>query len=427
MAAFSIPQMLQNWTTFVQGLPLELEGSVRRYGALKRRRKIRSGQALLRLLLNYALWGSLRTAASVAAGMGLDLSAQALQERVHKARGWLEALIRQMGSALLERQEVVLGPEVRRLKIVDATVIARPSSSGAEWRLQVTLDPQYFQITHLRLTDAHTGEALQPEALGSGDLVLADRGYGRWSSLAVALAAKAFFVIRLPWNTIRWQHPDGAPFDLAAWLQRLEAAGKAVGEVQVVAADDAHQRPLRLIAGRLPAEAAEQARKRVRQQARKKKRKPHPTTLVVAGFCLVVTNLPAQVAPETVLALYRIRWQIEWWFRRWKSICKLEDLPAYPAKIAYPVLLAKILLILCLQWLLPDDAWWEEGEPPALGRLLGIAYAAACHIIFPRQSLIEILSRPWDFMRHLRLSKRKRPHQLAQLQALAAQIAALLP
>lgn len=52
---------------------------------------------------------------------------------------------------------------------------------------------------------------------------------------------------------------------------------------------------------------------------------------------------------HVVLALYRIRWQVEWCFRHWKSLCHLDRLPAYPAGIVEPVLLAQLILILLMQ------------------------------------------------------------------------------
>jgi hypothetical protein len=108
--------------------------------------------------------------------------------------------------------------------------------------------------------------------------------------------------------------------------------------------------PCAFFAGRLPKEAADRARARVRKATRRKGRTPDKRTLLAAGFCLLVTSLPAEQWPaEELLALYRVRWQVEWCIRLWKNLCELKRLPAYQAPIAAEVLKAKLVLILLLQ------------------------------------------------------------------------------
>ena len=189
-------------------------------------------------------------------------------------------------------------------------------------------------------------------------------------------------------------------------------------EIVVFAADDPDQRPLRLVAGRIPPEKAKEARDAAYRRARKKKRSPHPNTLLAAGFCLLLTNLPAHTWPIwTVLAWYRIRWQVEWCFRRWKSLCHLDQLPAYPAKIAEPVLLAKIIIILLMQQrlgALPWADWWTKPNEPApvVSTFVQLTYARVCDLIRPTAVIDQLLQNPTPLLRHLRSSRRKRPLQL---------------
>ena len=146
------------------------------------------------------------------------------------------------------------------------------------------------------MTDAHTGEGLADAGIQPGDLVLADRAYGIWREIRVVLDALAYLVIRLTWSNLPLCTLDGQPFDLPTWLRSIPE-NQQMAEVMVYAADDPQQRPLRLVAGRVPPEKAQETRDAVYRRARKKKRSPHPNTLLAAGFVILLTNLPAHTWP----------------------------------------------------------------------------------------------------------------------------------
>ena len=151
--------------------------------------------------------------------------------------------------------------------------------------------------------------------------------------------------------------------------------------------------------GRLPADKVKEAQETARRQARQKHHQVQPQTLLAAGCCRLLTNLPPSTWPtETVLALYRLRWQIEWCFRRWKSLCQLDQLPSYPAQIAKPVLLAKLILILLMQQRLgqlPWLDWWAAAEPgPTLSALVQMTYERLREIIRPSALMDRLLDDP---------------------------------
>ena len=408
-----IPQILENWEDISRIIPSDLDESAKEYGAITRIREIKKGEDLLRIILLYAMVRSLRLTALLAAGIGMcNITAQALQERIHRSDRWLKFLI---GRMLTEMTGVpgAVGGIIKRIVLVDGSVIARPGSEGSEWRLHVAWNPVHLRICDVQVTGPEQGEGFERVALEEKDLVIADRGYGAWRHIKIALARKAFFLVRIPWNTLRLRTPEGKAFDIIQWLKAIPTQDGIVRETRITLADDNQQRTYRLIAGRLPKEKAAQAKARVRATAQKKGRNLHPHTLIAAEFCIVLTNLPAkQLSAATILNLYRIRWQVEWWFRRWKSVCELDVLPSYPAKIASPVLLAKILLVLILQQQIADYDWdvWEATDetPPALTRFVQLSYLALQHILIPVQAILKILRNPLAFTKHLTISKRRR-------------------
>src|SRR3972149_2697576 len=80
-----------NWERAVKLVPVDLESTARSERALQRRRQVRSANALLRMVLAYALcdW-SLRLVGIWASVIGLaELSDVAVLHRLRKCRAWL--------------------------------------------------------------------------------------------------------------------------------------------------------------------------------------------------------------------------------------------------------------------------------------------------------------------------------------------------
>ena len=410
--------LARNWDEVVAEIPDDLDASAKEHQALVRRRGIKRAADLLRMILMYAILLSLRLTAVWCVGLQLcDISRQAIEKRVLNSTSWLRHL-----TAVLLRT-VVPAPApgsqaIKRVVLRDGSVISRPGSSGTEWRLHLSWQPFALQPVELTTTDAHTGEGLATAGIQTGDLVLADRAYGIWREVQVVLDALAYLVIRLTWSNLPLCTPDGQSFDLPAWLRTIPE-DQLMTQVTVYIADDPQRRPLRLVAGRVPPEKAKEARTAVHRRARKKKRTPHPNTLLVAGFCLLLTNLPAHTWPMcAVLAWYRVRWQVEWCFRRWKSLCHLDQLPTYPAAIAEPVLLAKTIIVLLVQQrlgALPWADWWADPLQPApvVSTLVQLAYARIRDLIRPPAVIDRLFSNPLPLLRHLRSSRRTRLLQLS--------------
>jgi hypothetical protein len=420
--------LAKDWDELVNCIPDDLEASAREHGALLRRREIEPASDLLRLILIYATVLSLRLAVIWGVGLEIcDVSRQDLQKRVHNSIPWLRHLLAVLLSITFEAPTEGEGM-IKRVVLRDASTISRPSSPGTEWRVHLSWNPFAMRPAQVTMTDQHSGEGLEDAELREGDLVVADRAYGIRRTVREALEALAYFIFRLTWSNLPLLTLDGEPFDLIAWLRGLPET-EEYAEVTVVVADDPQKRPLRLVAGRLPPDKAKEAQEKVRRQARKNKRKPNPKTLLAACFCILLTNLPlATWTAPLVLAFYRVRWQVEWCFRRWKSLCHLDELPAYPSKIAEAVLLAKLIIILLMQKrldFLPWRDWWAAKEPaPVVSPIVKMVYNHVCEIIRPAVVVDQLIEDPRSFLRHLRSSHRRRPLQLADA---AQRFASLFP
>jgi hypothetical protein len=304
--------------------------------AIERCREVGDGTTLLRLALARGPGGlSLNQTAAWASLLGLaNLSDPGLKYRLDKAVPFLKALMEQQ---LAERAgSTCLRWPGRFLRAVDGTHIKQPGSRGSDWRVHAGFDLGSGAFSHLELTDKHGAEAVERGAPKPGEVRIGDRNYANAAGLHRFMeqcagqtdADRADFIVRVRWKAFALRLPDGTSFSLIDHLATLPMDHEP-HEIEVVArAGKAYSLPLRLIILRKTAEETENTRRHLRRSAPRKQKKLDPRSLVAAEFLIVATSLPMQAYPPAqVLAVYRLRWQIELAFKRLKSLLNIGQLP----------------------------------------------------------------------------------------------------
>jgi hypothetical protein len=270
------------------------------------------------------------------------MSGSAILRRLRGCADWLEELLAYKLSQRLPSAPLA-GLQVR---LVDATRVCTPGSKGESWRIHASFDPWQRQLVQLNITDNTGGERLDRFDVQRGELLVGDRAYGRRRGLAHVVRHGGEFLVRITWYHVPLETRDGKPFNLLAALKSLPQ--DAVGQFDVrVKADERHSVPAipcRLVARRKPTKDAEEGKRRAKVAARKGGHKLDEKTLEACDYFFVLTSLPSSLASaEQVLALYRLRWQIEIEFKRLKSLLKLDDLRAKTPSTVRAALAAKML------------------------------------------------------------------------------------
>ena len=176
---------------------------------------------------------------------------------------------------------------------------------------------------------------------------MGDRGYANPPGIASVVEQGADVLCRVNRSSLPMRTISDEPIDLMAWLRGIK--GRAARERPVVIYSREHRREIqgRLIAARLPASEAEKARARVRREFGGK---TSALDLEAAQYVVLFTTVPAvRMSADMCLALYRLRWQVELAFKRWKSLCHFDRLPKYRDDTILTWLYAKLLLALLLQ------------------------------------------------------------------------------
>jgi hypothetical protein len=338
---------------------VNLDVTARQTRALLRRRGVPDAEALLRLVLAYAVSGlSLRSTAAWASMAGVaDLCDVSLMERISNSTKWLDLL----WQTLLHQQMQSLGlPGLgMTVRLIDATGVSGPKSSGTDYRLHLDYRPQDACFAAALISDGHQSEGFRHFTPAPGDLFIGDRGYAKAKEIRHVLDGYGHVLIRIGWRSLVLLDPDGNPFDLLKTLAALPS--DRVHPIPVQVASGAKQRKAfcsaRLVLAPLPPEAAEKSRRKAKTKAKRQGRGIRPEGAIAARWVILLTTLPDDaLAPEQVVALYRFRWQVELAFKRLKSILHLDRLPAKDPELARSWLAANFLAALLIDRLYPNLA-----------------------------------------------------------------------
>jgi Transposase DDE domain len=353
------------WKYLLSMLPakVDLEASARDKGALLRRRVIRSAETLLHLVLAYCCGLSLRQTSCWAHLQGLGkISQVGVMKCLRRSSAWLEFLV---VTKLAERAECrqIQG---LRLRLVDATTVSAPGSQGTDWRVHLGFDLGSLSIDAVELTGAEGGESLSRFQIGAREVLIGDRGYAHRRGLWSVRQGGGDFLVRSNWQNLPFQTPEGERFDLLQAARSLSETEVGDFAVQTVATRKEPAMASRMVILRKSDEAAEQAREKIRKEARKKGHTVDARTLEAAGYIFLLTSLPAaQLKAAEVLELYRFRWQVELAFKRLKSLWSFGSVPAKDPDLARTYIYAKLLIAVLVEDLTQEAL---QATPPWEGR-----------------------------------------------------------
>ena len=159
--------------------------------------------------------------------------------------------------------------------------------------------------------------------------------------------------MRVNTGALPLQDSAGHPFDLLTSVSALARAG-TVGSWSARVMPR-QQPPVsgRVCAIRKTEEAIKIALEAIRKEASRKGRQVQPSTLQFARYVIVFTTFPAAEFPAAaVLEWYRLRWQVELVFKRFKSLAQLGHLPKHNDDSAKAWLYGKLLVALLVEKLI---------------------------------------------------------------------------
>lgn len=311
--------------------------------------------------------------AQTATGLGVPITAQGLDNRFTSAAA--ECLKQVLESAVQHAivADPVMIPLFQRFNgvyVQDGTTITLPDAlahrwqgcggsttagTGAALKAQVQFNLSDGQLTHLDLQHGRASDKtapMQTAALPKGALRIADLGYFSIPVLAEYDRQGVFWLTRYQANLLLFE-AEGQPLDLLRLLPASEQT-----HLDCMVQVTAQRLTCRLVAVRVPAQVAEERRRKLRAEAKNDGRIPSARQLALCDWVIFLTNVPPErLSVSEVLVLARARWQIELLFKLWKSYGRVaESRSAKPDRILCEVY-AKLLIMLMQHWVAITCGW----------------------------------------------------------------------
>ena len=327
----SIQDVFKNWDNkILSHLSSNLDEMAKSTGILLRKRGISCAVDLLRMLFLYASSNfSFRILAVAACTLGISrISDTAWRKQFSKAAPFLHKILHGMLSSLLPAVDASCFAGVKQVLLVDTSVIRQQGKQQEQQRIHLCYSLNENRIKQVKVSDQHIAESLTHFSMGSGDLILADAGYGTAQNYIYAQSQGADVILRITPKNFLLYDANGTKISLIAKLEEAEEKQMEWIDLFGLCKYKKENGFVRVIAHKLPVDKAAQARKRKIRKASKNQYRIGTQTLLCAGWVVVITSLDARYCGEEILHLYTSRWQVELLFKRFKQNFSIHTIKA---------------------------------------------------------------------------------------------------
>lgn len=345
---------MEDWSILASFFPDNWQELAVKTGALKGLHKdkaISIDDYLRTMLIHLACGYSLKETALRANKADLaDLSHVGVFKRLKKAKEWL----RGMCLELFKEQGIALdnlgGFQV---KLFDATTVKEPGKTGSLWRIHYSVRIPSLTCDFFRISETQgkgTGESFFQFPIKKGDYVVGDRGYSTAPGIHYVASKKAYVMVRVNTQSLPIVNLKRAEFPLLKNVTSIKRAG-TIGSWRVLVPNRSGD----CIEGRIcvirkTENAIKIAHEKLRKSSKKTGHVIKPETFEYAKYVIIFTTFPEESFSDfEVLQWYRIRWQVELIFKKFKSVAQLGHLPKQDPDSSQAWLYGKLFVALLIE------------------------------------------------------------------------------
>lgn len=285
-----------------------------------------------------------------------QMSDVAFMNRFEKCNDWFKAINREIAKERVMKYRKPSWMADKRVIAVDASDVREKGRSGRLYRLHYALDIFSMCSIEHHITTGQTGESLTNFKIEKNDLYIADRGYCTIKGMEHVEQSDAQYIIRIRKNSFTLKNIQGEKIDIGAQLTVL-GDHEALDLSAYATNQNGQKLPVRICAIRKDSKAIEQSKKKLHRKESKDQITISEETKEFHNYFVVVTNLDCSVSAEEVLKAYRLRWQIEMYFKRLKSILDYGEMPKRRENSVLAWLNGKIMIALLIELVIAKSAF----------------------------------------------------------------------
>ena len=235
----------------------------------------------------------------------------------------------------------------RTIKLIDASIIQQAGHKngrgGRSLRLHLCYNLSAGAMEAVELTDHTVAESVTHFAIEKGVLYIADAGYGKGKQIQHIKKCHADALFRVTPSHLKLAMDEKGHTQINM-VDMLNTSADLLDIKCFVHTQKGNYTPVRIIASRLPEDKALLAKQRKLRSASKRQCQIREKTLVYAGWVFLMTTLGDEHSADSLLKMYRARWQVELLFKRIKQALNVTKLR--PASLEHAKVTVLMMLIL---------------------------------------------------------------------------------
>ena len=329
--------------------------------AIERKRTVQTPEELLVMCLYYIYGASLVETSQLAGMNGTGkISDVAFMKRFTKSNAWFQWIT---GNIKPEKMCRYQKPEILKqynVTAIDASDVYTKGAVKQAWHLHYALDLFSLNCQQYKITEEKTGETLKNFEIKENDLIIAGRAYATITGMEYCLGNGGDFILRIRNKAFNLYNAERKQVLLTDWLETLD--GGASSALFYYRDSQKNYKPVRICALPKTEEEIKKEEKKLKKKESRKQIKISDDTKFPHRYTFVATSLPETFTAEDILAIYRLRWQVELVFKRYKSILGAGSVPVKTKEATEAWLNGKMMLALLIEKFIGSVDFSPSGE-----------------------------------------------------------------
>lgn len=350
MAIYEVKCMKR--TDLIKFLPKNYKTLCWEHKAMTRHRGIQDEEELLILSMFYSYGHSLMEVKNYAkTEFNTTISDVGFMKRFNRCNDWIKNIILEMLGNEVIKYDVPEKLKDYKVLAVDASDVRQKGAVQKLFHLQYAVNLFTLSSESFKITPQEQGETLKNFNFRNNTIVIADRDYASMTGIEYCLENQTDFILRIKNKAFNLYNEKGEVIELSSMLK--DVTEQSCDFILYYKYKN-KLKPIRFCAVRKSREEIEIEKKRILQKESKKQISLSDDTKFTHQYFFVVTSLGKEFTSDEILRLYRLRWQVEMVFKRYKSILKLGSIPTKTDISSLVWLNCKMLIALLIEKILSE-------------------------------------------------------------------------